>query len=135
MTNDSHSHERRSQPDPTEVVISRADLALLAALSTARFANPDAEAERVRSVIAVHAVGQALATLLALGSRHALSESRGSHAKWDVSADLLAAFDALGAYADEVRDVAARYRQPDCASLRMESDHPASPADRHLHAI
>jgi hypothetical protein len=135
MTNDRQSHERRTPPDSIGVAISRADLELLAALSAARFADPTAEGERARLVIGAHAAGQALATQLALGSRHAISESRGSHSRWDVDADLLAAFDALVAYAAELRRVAARYGTPGGGSARLESEHETRPADRRLHAI
>ncbi len=135
MTNDGLPAEHRAQPSPAGIAISRADLELLAALSRARFPDPDAEAERAGLVVRAHAAGQAVGAQLSRGSCHALSESRGSHSAWDVAADLLAAFDALAAYAREVRAVAARYGPTAEGTTRPETEHETRPADRRLHAI
>ena len=135
MTGDRHTPDLSAPPSMAGVAISRADLELLAALSAARFADAEAEAERAKLVIRAHAAGQALGGQLSRGSRHALSESRGSHSAWDVAADLRAAFDALAAYAQEVRAVVERYGAAGVVAPRVETEQEIRPVDRRLHAI
>lgn len=90
------------------IVIAPADLASVAELAAARLADPVAERERLTLLEGVFRAGAALYHALSQYSLHALSESRGSHSRWDLSTDAMMLQDALCAYAEAVRRAAVR---------------------------
>jgi hypothetical protein len=90
--------------------IASPDLDVLARLTAARFADRAQEARRLAQLDDVNGAVAALSRSLAALGRHAISECRGSHSKWDVMEDSRAFYEALSTYATLVRELADEYR-------------------------
>ncbi|MGQ0714660.1 MAG: hypothetical protein ACT4PJ_13140 [Gemmatimonadaceae bacterium] len=91
--------------------IAPADLDVLARLTAARFSDPAQEAERLEWLDELTSASASLSRAVATLNRHAISECRGSHSKWDMTQDSRVFYDALATYASLVRDVAAEYQR------------------------
>ena len=91
--------------------IAPADLDVLARLTAARFTDAAQEARRLEWLDELNSASASLSRAVATLNRHAISECRGSHSKWDMTEDSRVFFDALAKYATLVRDVAAEYHQ------------------------
>jgi hypothetical protein len=91
--------------------IAPADLDVLARLTAARFADAAQEARRLERLDELNSASAYLSRAVATLSRHAISECRGSHSKWDMTEDSRVFYDALARYATLVRDVAAEYQR------------------------
>ena len=88
-----------------------ADLDVLARLTAARFPDAAQEARRLQWLDEVNSASASLSRAVATLSRHAISECRGSHSKWDMTEDSRVFYDALARYATLVREVAAEYER------------------------
>ena len=91
--------------------IAPADLDVLARLTAARFTDAAQEARRLAWLDELNSASACLSRAVSTLNRHAISECRGSHSKWDMTEDSRVFFDALARYATLVRDVAAEYDQ------------------------
>ena len=91
--------------------IAPADLDVLARVTAARFSDAAEEARRLQWLDELNSASATLSRAVSTLSRHAISECRGSHSKWDVTEDSRAFYDALARYAALVRDVAAEYQR------------------------
>ena len=91
--------------------IAPADLDVLARLTAARFTDAAQEARRLEWLDELNNASACLSRAAATLNRHAISECRGSHSKWDMTEDSRVFFDALARYATLVRDAAAEYHQ------------------------
>jgi hypothetical protein len=91
--------------------VAPADLDILARLTAARFIDAAQEARRLQWLDELNGASASLSRALATLNRHAISECRGSHSKWDMAEDSRVFYDALARYATLVRDVAAEYHQ------------------------
>lgn len=91
--------------------IAPADLDVLARLTAARFTDAGQEARRLQWLDELNSASASLSRALATLNRHAISECRGSHSKWDMATDSRVFYDALARYATLVRDVAAEYQR------------------------
>jgi hypothetical protein len=89
--------------------IAPADLDVLARLTAARFTDAAQEARRLAWLDELNGASASLSRAVATLNRHAISECRGSHSRWDMTEDSRVFFDALSRYATLVRDVAAEY--------------------------
>ena len=78
--------------------IARHDLRIAAVVVSVRLGEPLAEQQRLTLVDELIRVESSLGRELAEHARHALSESRGTHSKWDVVADAEAVYAALERY-------------------------------------
>lgn len=91
--------------------IAPADLDVLARLTAARFSDPAQEATRLEWLDELNNASATLSRAVATLNRHAISECRGSHSKWDMTQDSRAFYDALATFATLVRDVAVEYQR------------------------
>ena len=91
------------------VTIAHSDLLIAAIVISGRFRDASAEQERLTLVEELLRLESNLGRALAEHARHALSESRGSHSKWDVAADGAQAFAALQSYAVALQRIASKY--------------------------
>ena len=96
--------------------IAPADLDVLARLTAARFTDAAQEARRLQWLDELNSASACLSRAVATLSRHAISESRGSHSKWDMMEDSRVFYDALARYATLVRDAADEYQRLSSAS-------------------
>jgi hypothetical protein len=112
-----HSWEQRA-------TIAPADLDVLARLTAARFTDAAQEACRLAWLDEVNSASASLSRALTTLSRHAISECRGSHSKWDMTEDSRAFYEALARYAKLVRDVAAEYQRLSPASSESSGGVP-----------
>ena len=91
--------------------IAPADLDVLARVTAARFTDVAEEARRLEWLDELNSASSSLSRAVATLSRHAISECRGSHSKWDMTEDSRAFYDALSRFATLVRNVAAEYQR------------------------
>jgi hypothetical protein len=101
--------------------IAPADLDVLARVTAARFTDGAQEARRLQLLDELNSASASLSRAVATLSRHAISECRGSHCKWDMTEDTHVFYDALARYATLVRDVAAEYERLSPASVESSS--------------
>ncbi len=93
-------HEAVSAPaDPMALELTRLECEVLALLASARLRDPVAERRRSALLDEINRAGRAAARRLDVYTRHAVVESHGSHARWNLAGDARAFFDALAAYA------------------------------------
>jgi hypothetical protein len=112
-------------------MIASEDLDVLARLTAARFSDRAQEARRLQQLDELNGAVAALSRNLAALSRHAISECRGSHSRWDVTEDSRAFYDALSAYGTLVRDLAEEYR----SLSRGTADAPATARHKKLSIV
>lgn len=113
-----------------DVIIASADLDVVARLTAARFAEREQEVQRLSRVDELNTSASALSRALAAMNRHALSECRGSHSKWDVGEDCRAFHEALSAYAAVVHGIAEDYRGLAADTVAPEQQQQQPPARR-----
>ena len=92
------------------IAIEHSDLRIAAVVISGRFREASAEQQRLTLVEELLRLESNLGRALAEHARHALSESRGSHSKWDVAADSEQVFAALQSYAVALQRIASKYR-------------------------
>jgi hypothetical protein len=102
--------------------IAPADLDVLARLTAARFTDAAQEGRRLERLDELNSASASLSRAVATLNRHAISECRGSHSKWDMTEDSRVFFDALARYATLVRDVAAEYNELSPMSAEPNGD-------------
>lgn len=116
-----------------DVIIASADLDVVARLTAARFEEREQEIQRLSRIEELNTSASALSRALAEMNRHALSECRGSHSKWDVGADGRAFHEALRAYAAVVHGIAEDYRGlATAASAQAEQQQKPAARRRNL---
>jgi hypothetical protein len=105
-----------------DAIITSHDLDVLARLMAARFADRVQEQRRLERLDEVNHAAATLSRSLADMNRHALSECRGSHSKWDVGEDSRAFYHSLSAYATLVRELAIEYRTLSAEAVAVPAD-------------
>ena len=97
---------------PEVVTVARDDLRVLSAVISSRFTDQAAEQQRLKLLDDLLRATSHLARALSEHARHGLSESRGSHSRWDVAEEAEQVYALLVQYGTFVRQIGREYELP-----------------------
>jgi len=112
MSSVSSEKTLRDDSTPEVVTVARDDLRVVSAVISARFTEEAAEQQRLTLLDDLLRAASHLARSLSEHARHGLSESRGSHSRWNVVEDAEQVYALLVQYGTFVRQIGREYELP-----------------------